>query len=227
MLLHVATVSSGLAHEIGDADEAGHSHSPTCGHNNQKNRDFLLSKQEEFQATRAKTMQMWANMEPAAARMESPDLNGPARRGFSSDGPIRILGDYDQLGSGATDNVIRQTVMPKAIAELRRRIAVKLPVSGRLRLPVQCTRWYMLGDQILCTRHDATPSDPGLCSFPDLGVKHSWKYFGSYQHCEKASASSCTNYPGALLASPMMMMMTMVVVVVVVVVIMVMVMVMV
>ena len=180
---------TGLAHEGLEPDHHEHTHS--CGHNIPENKEFQEHMHEEYKVTRELTKQMRANMQ-----ISDPSTTGPARRAYSTGAAVRILADYDQLGSGTTADTIRNTIMPKAIAVMARQMSMKSPLSGNLYLPVNCVAGFTSGDSLYCTQVDSSSSDPGICSFSDLGVSHSWKYFGSYQICTGPSPDACTDHAG-------------------------------
>lgn len=148
--------------------------------------------QEGFNITREKTVGMRKNMKFSDASWGS----GLRRRSYSASQSIRILADYGQMRSSETSDRIQDIIMPKAIAELQRRISVTTPVTGVFHLPVLCLNWWTTSDgKIYCINHDSTPRYPGYCSFSDLGVTHNPQYLGGYQRCSGPYADTCTDYP--------------------------------
>jgi len=128
------------------------------------------------------------------SRAGSLERGGLVSRAYSSSTAIRILEDYSEIGTGAFADRIRNDIMPKAVAETRRRIGLKNPVQGNLYLPIFCIRWWDVGGVIYCSEVHISEAAPGYCSSSTLGIPNNWDYYGSYQLCTGPSEEECTTY---------------------------------
>jgi len=159
-----------------------------CGHGSAAVQDALQSKIQQAAKSKKATLEM-------RSRAGIRERSGLVSRVYSSSTAIRILADYSEIGTGAFADRIRNDIVPKAIAEIRRRIGLKNPVQGNLYLPILCLSWWDVGGVIYCAEVDVSEAAPGFCSTSTLGIANNWDYYGSYQLCTGPSEDQCTTYP--------------------------------
>jgi len=115
-------------------------------------------------------------------------------REYSTSSAIRFHLDYSNLETGNFAGRIRQDVLPKATAEIRRRFGMKNPVRGNLYLPVYCSDYFGYFSEF-CNETYPSKAEPGYCSVSSLGVQNNWEYYGPYDLCTGPADNLCTRYP--------------------------------
>jgi len=161
----------------------------------------------EFSEAKAATVAMLERLRKQGGAGTETLRDVPARRAYSPYNAIRFHVDYEMLAdmSGATSRLqrrVKEDILPVALSELGRRVGVKHPVQGNLRLTPFCSAVYKVpagcspsgsvGCEWYCATVSNSAQDSGSCG--PMGARHKWEYFGPYETCD--SALECVTHSG-------------------------------
>ena len=108
----------------------------------------------------------------------------PARRSSAEPAPLRLHIIDEYLPRNTFNDVVRNDLLPTALAEISKRIWMRRPVESSLLLPVECLSWYPVeGGGIKCIENSLSQG-ADTCGPSNLGLKYNKNLFARYETCE-------------------------------------------